>query len=92
MTHQGTWNDGLEILGLRHHPDWQWPQATNETWRSYVVAIAHYQRYIPADLEAGTDIELFARTWRLPADPYRDDPAQDRYWQAVKNKYWSQGR
>jgi len=70
--HQATWNDALEMLGLRDDPDWQWPGATRDLWRCYVVTIAHWQRYCPEALKSA-DVELLVRTHRLPTLPYRKD-------------------
>ena len=70
--HEGTWNDGLLLLGLRDNLSWQWPLATNELWRCWVVAIANWQRYCPEALAEG-NIKLLIRHHRLPTKPFRVD-------------------
>lgn len=78
--HEGTWNDGLDLLGLRNDPDWQWPGATRDLWRCYVVTIAYWQRYCPEALKSA-DIEMMVRSFRLPCDPYR--PSNNKYLELV---------
>ena len=77
--HEGHWRRGCEYLGV----NWPWPQDTADLVKCRHVALANWHRDAPAALEHG-DVELLARTFRLPFDPWRAD--NDEFWRQVRKR------
>ena len=77
--HEAHWQRGCKRLGV----NWPWPGDTSDLLKCCCVVLANWQLDAPAALAAG-DVELLARTFRLPADPWRAD--NDEYWRRVKGR------
>jgi len=77
--HEGHWRRGCEYLGV----DWPWPEDTADLVKCRHVALANWHRDARAALEHG-DVEMLARTFRLPNDPFRKD--NDEYWRKVRKE------
>jgi len=78
--HADHWRRGCAYLGVR----WPWPQATRDVEKCRHVAVANWMADPVARSFAipGRQSEYLARSFRLPASPWRED--NDRYWRRVK--------
>ena len=82
--HEAHWQRGCKRLGV----NWPWPEDTSDFVKCCYVALANWQLDAPEALAAG-DIEMLARKFRLPNDPFRPD--NDDYWRRVKGRLDERG-
>ncbi len=66
--HCSHWVEGCKMLGV----SWVYPDDTNNLAKAAAITAANWAKYAPQALKDG-NLELLARSHRLPSAPYRAD-------------------